>query len=64
MNVGDNEDDPVFFISDPLIHLAGEQMDKKASKVIEGEAMDLIIGNIPVKDKDKDAVTAVACSRF
>ena len=33
-------------------------MDKKASKVIEGEAMDLIIGNIPVKDKDKDAVTA------
>lgn len=58
VNVGDNEDDPVFFISDLLIHLAGEQMDKKASKVIEGEAMDLIIGNIPVKDKDKDAVTA------
>ena len=37
VNVGDNEDDPVFFISDLLIHLAGEQMDKKASKVIEGE---------------------------
>ena len=58
VNVGDNEDDPVFFISDLLIHLAGEQMDKKASKVIEGEAMDLIIGNIPGKDKAKDAVTA------
>ncbi len=58
VNVGDNEDDPVFFVSDLLVHLAGEQMEKKASKVIEGEALDLIVGNIPVKDKDKDAVTA------
>lgn len=58
INVGDNEDDPVFFVSDLLVHLAGEQMEKKASKAIEGEALDLIVGNIPVKDKDKDAVTA------
>ena len=58
INVGDNEDDPVFFVSDLLVHLAGEQMEKKASKVIEGDALDLIVGNIPVKDKDKDAVTA------
>lgn len=58
INVGDNEDDPVFFISDLLVHLAGEQMEKKAAKVIEGEALDLIVGNIPVKDKDKEAVTA------
>lgn len=58
INVGDNEDDPVFFISDLLVHLAGEQMEKKVAKVIEGEALDLIVGNIPVKDKDKDAVTA------
>ncbi len=48
LNVGENEDDPVFFISDLLIHLAAEQMEKKASKVIEGEALDLIIGNKPV----------------
>ncbi|MDE6814965.1 MAG: aminopeptidase, partial [Lachnospiraceae bacterium] len=47
--VGEDEDDPVFFISDLLIHLASEQMEKKASKVIEGEALDLIIGNKPVK---------------
>lgn len=46
--VGENEDDPVFFISDLLIHLAGEQLEKKASKVIEGEALDLIIGNKPI----------------
>ena len=58
INVGDNEDDPVFFISDLLVHLAGEQLEKQAAKVIEGEALDLIVGNIPVKDKDKDAVTA------
>ncbi len=48
LNVGENEDDPVFFVSDLLIHLAGEQMEKKAAKVIEGEALDLIIGNKPL----------------
>lgn len=48
VNLGEEEDDPVFFISDLLIHLAGEQLDKKAAKVIEGEALDLIIGNKPL----------------
>lgn len=67
INVGDNEDDPVFFVSDLLIHLAAEQLEKKASKVIEGEALDIIIGNKPLAiDKDstdekdkKDAKEAV-----
>ena len=49
MNIGENEDDPIFFISDLLIHLAGEQLEKKAAKVIEGEALDLIIGSRPIK---------------
>ncbi len=48
INIGEEEDDPVFFISDLLIHLAAEQLDKKAAKVIEGEALDLIIGNKPL----------------
>ena len=48
INVGDNEDDPVFFVSDLLIHLAQEQLEKKANKVIEGEALDIIIGNKPL----------------
>lgn len=48
INIGENEDDPVFFISDLLIHLAQEQLEKKAAKVIEGEALDIIIGNKPV----------------
>ena len=67
INVGDHEDDPVFFVSDLLIHLAAEQLEKKAFKVIEGEALDIIIGNKPLtinkdsadeKDK-KDAKEAV-----
>ena len=54
INVGENEDDPVFFVSDLLIHLAQEQMEKKANKVIEGEALDIIVGNKPlVIDKKK-----------
>ncbi len=48
LNVGENEDDPVFFVSDLLIHLAAEQMEKKAAKVIEGEALDIIVGNKPL----------------
>lgn len=59
VNVGDNEEDPVFFISDLLIHLAQEQLEKKANKVIEGEALDIIIGNKPLvidkKKKTEDA---------
>ncbi len=54
VNIGEGEDDPVFFISDLLIHLASEQMEKKANKVIEGEALDLVIGNKPlIINKDK-----------
>ncbi len=48
VNVGDNEDDPVFFVSDLLIHLAQEQLEKKANKVIEGEALDFIVGYKPL----------------
>lgn len=55
VNVGENEDDPVFFVSDLLIHLAQEQLEKKANKVIEGEALDIIIGNKPLTiDKKKE----------
>lgn len=58
VNVGEEEDDPVFFISDLLIHLASEQMEKKANKVIEGEALDVIVGNKPLKGAEKDKFTA------
>jgi aspartyl aminopeptidase len=56
INIGDNDDDPVFFVSDLLIHLAQEQLEKKAAKVIEGEALDIIIGSRPIViDKKADA---------
>ncbi|MCR4788374.1 MAG: aminopeptidase [Lachnospiraceae bacterium] len=55
INIGDDEDDPVFFISDLLIHLSAEQMEKKASKVIEGEALDIIVGNRPLVVKGTSA---------
>ena len=54
LNLGEEEDDPVFFISDLLIHLAAEQLEKKAAKVIEGEALDLIVGSKPITIEKKD----------
>lgn len=55
--IGENEKDPVFCVTDLLIHLAGERMERKANKVIEGEALDILIGSQPVKDEEKDAVS-------
>ena len=51
VNVGEDEADPVFGISDLLIHLAADQMDKKGAKVVEGEDLNVIIGSIPGFDK-------------
>ena len=61
--IGEDESDPVFVITDLLVHLAQEQLEKKASKVIDGEKLDLLIGNCPldgaVEDKaQKEAVKA------
>lgn len=52
--IGENPEDPVFFVSDLLIHLAAEQMEKKAAKVIEGEALDIIVGNKPLMIKNEE----------
>lgn len=56
--IGEDDNDPVVGISDLLIHLAGEQMSKKADKVIEGEDLNVLCGSIPLKDEEKDAVKA------
>ena len=55
LNIGENPEDPVFFISDILVHLSGDQMAKPAAKVIEGEALDLIIGGRPLMIKKEDS---------
>ncbi|MBR4276887.1 MAG: aminopeptidase [Lachnospiraceae bacterium] len=63
INIGEDENDPVFFVSDLLIHLAAEQLEKKGAKAIEGETLDIIVGNKPIhiektekngKKKDKE----------
>lgn len=56
--IGEEDSDPVVGISDLLIHLAGEQLDKKGRKIIEGEDLNVLIGSIPLKDEEKDAVKA------
>ena len=54
--IGEKEDDPVFCVTDLLIHLAGEQQEKKANKVIEGENLDILFGSLPLKDAEKEGV--------
>ena len=56
--IGEDEKDPVVFISDLLIHLAGGQLEKKGAKLIEGEDLNIIVGNRPLEGEDKNAVTA------
>ncbi len=60
VSVGEKPEDPVFYISDLLPHLGAEQMQKKASEVIDGEMLDVIIGNRPLvveegAEADEDA---------
>ena len=52
--IGEDENDPVVGISDLLPHLAADQMSKVAAKLIEGEKLDVTIGNRPLKDAEKD----------
>jgi len=56
--IGEDEKDPVVGISDLLIHLAADQMDKKAAKVIEGEDLNVLFGSMPLDKEEKEAVKA------
>ena len=56
VNIGEAADDPVFCVTDLLIHLSQEQMKKNAAKVVEGEDLDILVGNYPLKKKDKESV--------
>lgn len=48
VNIGDDEADPVFCVTDLLPHLGSQQMDKKGAKVVEGEDLDVLVGNRPL----------------
>lgn len=58
INIGDKKGDPVVGISDLLIHLSATQLEKKGNKVVEGEDLNVLIGSIPLKGTEKDAVKA------
>ncbi|KDR94003.1 Aspartyl aminopeptidase [Peptoclostridium litorale DSM 5388] len=56
INIGEDNDDPVFYISDLLPHLAKDQMQKKASEFITGEGLNIIAGSMPDPDEEKNAI--------
>ena len=58
VNIGEDDNDPVFCISDLLIHLSRELMTKPAAKVVEGEALNVLCGSIPLENEEKEAVKA------
>lgn len=54
--IGEDENDPVFGVSDLLIHLSQTQLEKKGNKVVEGEDLNILIGSMPIGDGEKDKV--------
>ena len=58
VNIGEDPADPVVYVTDLLIHLAGKQMEKKGSVVVEGENLDILVGSRPLAGEEKDAVKA------
>ena len=58
ISIGEQETDPVFAVTDLLVHLSSKQMEKKASVVVEGENLDILIGSRPLAGEEKDAADA------
>jgi aspartyl aminopeptidase len=59
VNVGEDENDPIVYITDLLVHLSGKQMEKKASEVIPGENLDILVASRPLTDLPEDKTEAV-----
>ena len=58
VSIGEKDEDPVFVVTDLLIHLSGKQLEKKANTVVEGENLDILIGSRPLAGEEKDAAAA------
>ena len=56
ITIGEDDNDPVLYVSDLLIHLSADQLQKTAAKVIEGEQLNVILGTEPLADTESDAV--------
>jgi aspartyl aminopeptidase len=64
VNIGDEEGDPVFCVSDILPHIAQEQMKKTAAEFIEGEKLDLVLGAYPEENTGKDKIIAILKDKY
>lgn len=65
--IGEDENDPMFCVSDLLPHLASKQMQKKATEIIDGESLNILIGSIPEdaeKDKFKSAILTLLNEKY
>ena len=58
INIGDDPKDPVVGVTDLLIHLSADQLAKSGAKVIEGEALDITLGSMPLNEEEKEPVKA------
>ena len=58
VNIGEDAKDPIVGITDLLIHLSADQLQKSGAKVIEGEALDVTLGNMPLSEEEKNPVKA------
>ncbi len=56
ITIGEDDNDPVLYVSDLLIHLAGDQMQKTAAQVIAGEQLNIIVGTEPIEGEGSDLV--------
>lgn len=56
LSLGEEEEDPVFYINDLLIHLSQDQMQKKLAEAITGEQLNVVVGHLPLPGEEKDAV--------
>ena len=56
INVGEKDDDPIFYIDDLLIHLAGDQMRRSLGDGISGEQLNVLVGSVPYKSAGSDAI--------
>ena len=54
INIGEKPEDPVVGVTDILVHLSAKQMEKKGSVVVEGEALDLLVGSQPMDKKEDE----------
>lgn len=58
VTIGEDPEDPIVYITDLLVHLAGKQMEKKGTEIVTGENLDVLIGSRPLEGEEKDAVKA------